>query len=470
MPFLVKEITRFGHQVLVETGAGEYCEAVDSQYERVCATIVPSSEKMYSSAEIVLKIREPQPVEMELIRPDQAIFSFFHFINNPELIKTLAGRGCTCLSYEFVENEHKQYPLLFPIGRITGQMAVLNGAFYLQKHQGGRGIVLGRVTGSPPANVAILGAGNVGRQAAITAANLGARVVILDREFSKLLEIDSLGLPNLSTLISTDENIKELLPTTDLLIACIRVPGLPTPKLITPEMVKTMRAGSVIVEVEIDLGGSVETSKVTHLDNPTFVVDGVVHYCISNITAGVPRIASRAFSDSGRSEGKNEIFDFDLLMEMNYQQIPILTYHKISKNREWGINTVSPKKFTEHLHFLKTENYTPINFRDLSKNELPSNPVIITFDDGYESVFEHAYPALSEFGFTAVVFVITGYIGKWNKWDANLGGIRFRHLNRQQIQELATNNMEIGSHGISHRAFTRLSSDEAGRELLESKS
>lgn len=157
-------------------------------------------------------------------------------------------------------------------------------------------------------------------------------------------------------------------------------------------------------------------------------------------------------------------------MEMNYQQIPILTYHKISKNREWGINTVSPKKFTEHLHFLKTENYTPINFRDLSKNELPSNPVIITFDDGYESVFEHAYPALSEFGFTAVVFVITGYIGKWNKWDANLGGIRFRHLNRQQIQELAMNNMEIGSHGISHRAFTRLSSEEAGRELLESKS
>jgi alanine dehydrogenase len=296
LPFLVKEIVRFGHQVIVETGAGEYCEAVDSQYERAGATIVPSSEKMYSSAEIVLKIREPQPVEMELIRPDQAIFSFFHFINNPELIKTLAGRGCTCLSYEFVENEYKQYPLIFPISRITGQMAVLNGAFYLQKQQQGRGIVLGRVTGSPPANVTILGAGNVGRQAAITAAHLGARVVILDREFSKLLEIDSLGLSNLSSLISTDENIKELLPITDLLIACVRIPGLPTPKLVTPEMVKTMRAGSVIVDVDIDLGGSVETSKVTHLDNPTFVVDGVVHYCISNITAGVPRIASRAFS------------------------------------------------------------------------------------------------------------------------------------------------------------------------------
>jgi alanine dehydrogenase len=296
LPFLVKEIMRFGHQVIVETGAGEYCEAVDSQYERAGATIVPSSEKMYSSAEIVLKIREPQPVEMELIRPDQAIFSFFHFVNNPELIKTLAGRGCTCLSYEFVENEHKQYPLIFPISRITGQMAVLNGAFYLQKQLQGRGIVLGRVTGSPPANVTILGAGNVGRQAAITAAHLGARVVILDREFSRLLEIDSLGLPNLSSLISTDENIKELLPITDLLIACVRIAGQPTPKLVTPEMVKTMRAGSVIVDVDIDLGGSVETSKVTHFDNPTFTVDGVVHYCISNITAGVPRIASRAFS------------------------------------------------------------------------------------------------------------------------------------------------------------------------------
>lgn len=156
-------------------------------------------------------------------------------------------------------------------------------------------------------------------------------------------------------------------------------------------------------------------------------------------------------------------------MEMNYQKIPILTYHKISDRREWGLNTVSPKKFNEHLHFLKAENYTPINFRDLCKNELPSNPVIITFDDGYESVFEHAYPALSKFGFTAVVFVITGYIGKWNKWDANLGGIRFRHLNRQQIQELARNNLEIGTHSISHRAFTHLTKDETKNELLESK-
>lgn len=296
LPFLVKEIIRREHQVYVETGAGEFCEALDSQYERVGATIVPSSEKMYSLADIVLKIREPQPVEMELIRPDQAIFSFFHFINNAELIKSLAGRGCTCLSYEFVENEHKQHPLLFPVSRITGQMAVLNGAYYLQKHQGGRGIVLGRVTGSPPANVTILGGGNVGKQAAIIAANLSARVTVLDNDFSKLSEIDALGIPNISTLINTDENLKELLPDTDLLIACIRTPGKPTPKLVTPEMVKTMRAGSVIVDVDVDLGGSIETSKVTHLDNPTFVVDGIVHYCISNITAGVPRIASRAFS------------------------------------------------------------------------------------------------------------------------------------------------------------------------------
>ncbi len=296
LPFLVKEIVKWGHQVYVETGAGEFCEAPDSQYERVGAKIVPSSEKLLSLAEIILKIREHQPVELELIRPDQIFFSFFHFVNNPELLRTLAGKGCTCLSYEFIENFQGQRPLLQPISRITGQMSVLNGAFYLQKHTGGRGIVLGRVTGSPPAQVTILGAGNVGKQAAITAANLGARVTILDTDYTKLLDLDTLDYPNISSLISTDENIKELLPITDLLIACIKIPEKPTPKLITPEMVKTMRAGSVIVDVDIDLGGSVETSKMTNHDNPTFIVDGVLHYCVSNITAVVPKIASRAFS------------------------------------------------------------------------------------------------------------------------------------------------------------------------------
>jgi alanine dehydrogenase len=296
LPFLVKEIVKRGHQVYVETGAGEFCEAPDSQYERVGAKIVPSSEKLYSLADIILKIREHQPVELELIRPDQIFFSFFHFVNNTELLKTLAGKGCTCLSYEFIENFQGQRPLLQPISRITGQMSVLNGAYYLQKHTGGRGIVLGQVTGSPPAQVTILGAGNVGKQAAITADNLGARVTILDTDYSKLLDLDSMGYPNISTLISTDENIKELLPITDLLITCIKIPEKPTPKLITPEMVKTMRPGSVIVDVDIDLGGSVETSKITNHDNPIFVVDGILHYCVSNITAVVPKIASRAFS------------------------------------------------------------------------------------------------------------------------------------------------------------------------------
>jgi alanine dehydrogenase len=296
LPFLVKEIIKHGHEVFVETGAGEYCEALDSQYERVGAQIVPSSEKLYSLADIILKIREHQPVELELIRPDQIFFSFFHFVSNTELVKTLAGKGCTCLSYEFVEDQQGRKPLLQPISRIAGQLAVLNGAHYLQKHTSGRGIVLGRVTGSPPAQVTILGAGNVGKQAAITAANLGARVIILDTDYSKLLELDTLGHPNISSIISTDDNIKDLLPITDLLISCIQVPQKPTPKLVSPEMVKTMRQGSVIVDVDIDLGGSIETSKITNHDNPTFVVDGIVHYGVSNITAVVPKIASQAFS------------------------------------------------------------------------------------------------------------------------------------------------------------------------------
>ena len=296
LPFVAKELVRRGHEVYVETGAGEYCEALDSQYERVGANIVPSSEKLYSSADIFLKIREHQPVEFDLIRPDQIFLSFFHFINNPDLIKSLAGKGCTCVAYEFIEDEQKRKPLLQPISRITGQMAVLNGAYYLQKHIGGRGVVLGRVTGSPPAQVTILGAGNVGKHAAITAANLGARITVLDTDYSKLQDLDALGFPNISALINTDENLKELLPITDLLISCIDIPEKPTPKIITPEMVKTMRPGSVIVDVDIDRGGSVETSKITNHDNPTFVVDGIIHYCVSNITAVVPKIASRSLS------------------------------------------------------------------------------------------------------------------------------------------------------------------------------
>lgn len=296
MPFLVKEIVRRGHQVLVENDAGEDCEAPDSRYERMGATIVPSAEKLYSAAEIILKVREPQPVEIELIRPDQVVFSFFHFISNTELLKTLAGRGCTCLSYEFIEDASGMHPIIRPLSRITGQLAVMNGAHYLQKHHGGRGIVLGRVTGSPPAQVTILGAGNVGNQAAITAANMGARVTVLDNNYVKLQELDLLGHQNLTTLISTEDHLKELLPETDLLITCIQVPDKPTPKLITTEMVRTMRPGSVIVDVDVDLGGSVETSKVTNHDNPTFIVDEVVHYCVSNISASVPKIASRALS------------------------------------------------------------------------------------------------------------------------------------------------------------------------------
>ncbi len=296
MPFLVKELVKRGHQVLLETGAGEYCEAPDSRYERFGASVVPSAEKLYSQADVILKVREPKPVEYDLIRPDQAIFAYFHFLNNPELLKALAARGCTCLAYDFVEDESGQNPLVIPISHITGQMAVINGAFYLQKHNGGRGIVLGRVTGSPPAKVTILGAGNVGKEAAKTAARLGAEVFALDKNYSRLKEIDTLGISNITTLIYSDEILLDLIKETDLLISCIQVYNQPTPKIITQEMVKTMRPGSVIVEVDIDLGGSVETGKMTNHENPTFIVDGVVHYCVSNITSTVPIIASRGIS------------------------------------------------------------------------------------------------------------------------------------------------------------------------------
>ncbi|GAB4335833.1 MAG: alanine dehydrogenase [Calditrichia bacterium] len=296
MPFLAKELIRRGHEVLVETGAGEFCDAGDPDYEQVGATIVPSAEKLYANAETILKVREPKPVEYDLIRPDQNIFAFFHFLNNAERVKAIASRGCTCLAYEYVRNDHGEHVLMLPISRITGQLAIINGAYFLQSHSGGKGVLMGRVTGSSPANVLIIGAGNVGKFAAITAAKMGANVTILDTDYNRLHELDLLGYNNLTSIVSSDEIIRKLLPKNDLVVTCIQKPFHPTPRVITKDMIRTMKKGSVIVEVDIDFGGSVETGKELNPLSPTMVVDGVVHYCVSNISAGVPRVASEALS------------------------------------------------------------------------------------------------------------------------------------------------------------------------------
>lgn len=296
LPFVVKEIVRRGHQVYVEADAGESCEAPDSQYEQVGATVVPSAEKLYSASDIILKVREPKPVEYELIKPDQVLLSFFHFLESAERIKAIASRGCTCLAYELIKDSSEYPSLLLPISRIAGQIALINGAYFLQKQNMGRGVVLGQITGSAPANILILGAGNVGREAAISAANLGAKITVLDSDPKKLDLVEKLGFKNISTQISSADRLQQLLPQTDLLVTAVQIPNHPTPKLVTADMVKSMRRGSVIVMVDIDQGGSVETGKITNHDNPTFVVDGVVHYCVSNITAGVPIAASQALS------------------------------------------------------------------------------------------------------------------------------------------------------------------------------
>jgi alanine dehydrogenase len=296
MPFLVKELVRKGNKVFVEAGAGEFCEAPDSHYEQAGATIVPSPDKLYSQAEVILKVREPKSVEYELIRPDQIIFAYFHFHKNPELIKALSTRGCTCFAYEFVEDENKKNPLTKSLGYISGQMSIINGAFFLQKQHGGRGITLGSVAELPPANVMIIGAGNVGQQAAKTACALGANVVVLDTNYEKLVDLEVINQPNLSTTIYDENSMRTLIKDADIVVSCIHLPEKSTPIIITREIVKTMKLGSVIVEVDIDFGGSIETGKNTTHNNPTFIVDGIVHYCVSNITSGVPNTASRGLS------------------------------------------------------------------------------------------------------------------------------------------------------------------------------
>ena len=298
MPFVVNELVKRGHQVLVEARAGEDSLVSNEAYEKVGALIVPSSEKLYAQAEVILKIQGPMPVEYDLIRPDHKIFAFFNFVSNLELARNLLGKGCSCFAYEMFTTRDGKRPMMAINGEIAGKMAVQQGMFYLEKQNSGRGKLLAHITGVPPTWVTIIGAGAVGYFAAQMAAQLGAHVVLLDREFRRLEEVRNNLPPNVETLLSTEEHLLQVLPQTDLLITAVHQPDARSPVLITKKMVSLLPPGSVVVDVAVDRGGNVETSKATTHANPTFVVDGVIHYCVPNLAGVVPITASQALSSA----------------------------------------------------------------------------------------------------------------------------------------------------------------------------
>lgn len=297
VPFLVEELVKKGHQVLVETKAGVMSHYDDEAYETSGAVIVPSPEKLYAQAKFILKVREPKPVEYELIRSDHTVFSYFHFFNNNDLARTLLTRSCTCYAYEMLKDDEGIRPLLNLDQQIVGQLAVQQGAYYLQTHKGGRGVLIGNAPNVSPAKVAVLGASVAGMYAAAYAANCGADVYLLDSDSQELQEAKTKLPRNVDTLISHEQNFKKIFPKTDLLITAIQKADEKSPVMVSKEAIGWLPKGAVVVDTDIDHGGSVETSKPMTPENPVFVVDGIIHHCVPGMAGVVPASASEALSN-----------------------------------------------------------------------------------------------------------------------------------------------------------------------------
>lgn len=297
-PSGVKELVKHGHKVYVQHTAGDGSGFPDEEYIAAGATILPTIADVYQSAEMIIKVKEPIEPEYPLVKEGQVLFTYFHFASDRALTAAMIESGATCIAYETVIGPHGGLPLLTPMSEVAGRMSVQEGARFLEKPQGGRGILMGGVPGVKPAKVLILGAGVVGRNAALMAACLGADVTITDISLPTLRHVAEVMPKNVKTLYSSTHNIEEELPTVDLVIGSVLIPGAQAPHLITKEMLKMMRRGTVIVDVAIDQGGCFETSHPTTHSEPIYVVDGIVHYAVANIPGAVPYTSTLALTNA----------------------------------------------------------------------------------------------------------------------------------------------------------------------------
>ncbi len=298
LPVGAEMLRKHGHQVLIETTAGESSGFDDAVYREAGAEIVETPAEVYSRADMVVKVKEPLPPEYDLIREGQIVFTYFHFAASEKLTRAIMRSRCVAIAYETIETADGHLPLLTPMSEVAGRMAVQQGAKYLEKEYGGRGILLGGVPGVEPATVMVLGGGTVGTNAAKMAAGLGARVYILDINLERLRHLDDIMPANVITMMSNVHNIRELVKQADLIISGVLIPGGKAPKLITRDMLPTMKKGSVIVDVAIDQGGAVETAHPTTHDNPIYEVDGVIHYCVANMPGAVPMTSTIALTNA----------------------------------------------------------------------------------------------------------------------------------------------------------------------------
>jgi alanine dehydrogenase len=296
-PAGVAEYVAHGHEVIVERSAGVGSGFADSEYEAAGACLIDTHDEVFAKADMIVKVKEPIEPEYALMREDQLLYTYLHLAAEERLTKVLIDRKVASIAYETVELDNHSLPLLTPMSEVAGRMAVQVGAHYLEKVHGGRGLLLGGVPGVPPADVVILGGGVVGINAAQMALGMGANVTIIDRSIDRLRYLDQVLHGRINTLASNKSNIASTVQQCDLLIGGVLIPGAKAPKLVTAEMVSTMREGAVIVDVAIDQGGCIETCRPTSHSNPTYVVDGVVHYCVTNMPGAVPRTSTFALSN-----------------------------------------------------------------------------------------------------------------------------------------------------------------------------
>ena len=298
MPVGVELLARRGHAVMVQRGAGVGSGFEDASYEAVGATMVDSAEDIFARSDMVVKVKEPQPGEIERFRPGQTIFTYFHFAASGELTQACLESEATCVAYETIRDTAGRLPLLTPMSEIAGKMSIQEGAKYLEKPQMGRGILLGGVPGVAPAKVVILGAGIVGTNAAKIAAGMGADVVLMDVNLERLRYLDDVMPANVDMIYSDAHTVRDHCRSADLVVGSVLIPGKKAPRLVTRDLLKEMQQGAVIVDVAIDQGGCIETSRPTTHAHPTYIVDGIVHYCVTNMPGAVGRTSTIALCNA----------------------------------------------------------------------------------------------------------------------------------------------------------------------------
>jgi alanine dehydrogenase len=297
-PSSVRELVAHGNQVIIERNAGSGIGAQDSDYQRAGAEIVDTADEVFARADLIVKVKEPQPAEYGRLRAGQTLFTYLHLAPDPEQTRALMASGATCIAYETVTAAGGGLPLLAPMSEVAGRMSVQAGARCLEREHGGRGILLGGVPGVPSARITILGAGVVGSNAAQIAIGTGAQVVVIDRNIEALRRLDRLLGARVITVYSNQDNIERCVLIADLVIGGVLIPGAAAPKLVSRELVSRMKPGSVVVDVSIDQGGCLETSRPTTHADPTYIVDNVVHYCVTNMPGAVPRTSTYALNNA----------------------------------------------------------------------------------------------------------------------------------------------------------------------------